>query len=107
MKRTLIAVLAVMFIAASAVGCGQQKASSSSEAISRAEMMESMQAKKDYLVGQAKAFYNSDEFQQAVDVAQYILKNLDKDSAEAKQILEDAKSMLQQKMQEGMDSMGY
>lgn len=76
------------------VGCGQKKAASSEEAIETTKSMETAEQKIDYLVKQARAFYNSEEYQDAVDTAKYILKNLDKDSQEARDILEKAKNEL-------------
>jgi len=75
-------------------GCGTKKAESSKEAIQTAKAMETTEEKVDYLIGQAKAFYNSKEFQNAVDAAQYVLRYLDRDSQEARKLLDDAKAAL-------------
>ena len=75
-------------------GCGEKKVASSKEAIQTAKAMETTQEKVDYLIGQAKAFYNSKEFQGAVDITQYILRYLDKDSQAARDLLDKAKSQL-------------
>ncbi|MFC1667723.1 hypothetical protein ACFL0P_07715 [Candidatus Omnitrophota bacterium] len=76
-------------------GCGQAKQESSSAAINVAKGMETVEEKAQYLVGQAKAFYSSKEFQGAVDIAQYILRYVDRDSQEAKALLDKAKSALE------------
>lgn len=88
-----IGILFICFFAACVglTGCAK-KAASSPEAISNAQTMQTTQQKTDYLVGQANAFVNSKEYQSAIDVAQYILSNLDKESREAKAILEKAKT---------------
>lgn len=91
MKKLLLLALAVCLVLA---GCGGEKAASSREAIQTAKAMETTQEKMDYLIGQAKTFYSSKEFQQAIDVAQYVLQYLDKDSQEAKDLLEKAKDQL-------------
>lgn len=75
-------------------GC-TKKAASSSEAINNAKALQTTEQKTDYLVGQANAFVSSKEYQSAIDVAQYILTNLDKESQEAKAILEKAKAKLE------------
>jgi len=46
------------------------------------------------LVGQAKSFLSSNEFNDAIKTAQYILINLDADSQEAKGILLKAQEEL-------------
>ena len=83
-------------------GCGEKKAASSNEAIEASKSMETVQQKVDYLVGQAEVFYNSKEFQGTVDIAQYILRYLDKDSQEATSLLERAKQALVAKAQEAV-----
>ena len=75
-------------------GCAQEKAASSKEAIEVAKEMETTEQKVDSLLKQANAFYNSKEFQEAVNTAQYILRYLDKDSQQAKDLLQKAKEAL-------------
>lgn len=48
-----------------------------------------------YLIAEANKFYNAKNFQPVIDIAQYILKNVDKNSKEAKNLLEKAKQGLQ------------
>nr|MBP7088304.1 hypothetical protein [Candidatus Omnitrophota bacterium] len=83
-------------------GCGPKKAGSSDDAITLAKAMETAEEKADYLITQAKAFYNSKEFQQSIDIAQYILQYVDKNSQDAKNLLEKAKEALKQKAQEAV-----
>jgi hypothetical protein len=95
MKRSFVILVAVVLVAGFMLyGCGPQKADSSRSAIDTAKTMQTTQEKVDYLVGQAKAFYNSKEFQGAVDIAQYILRYLDKDSPAAKELLTKAQEAL-------------
>ena len=89
-----------LFISLVLAGCAQEKATSSKEAMETAKSMETVEQKADYLIKQAKAFYNSKEFQQAVDITQYILRYVDKDSQEAKNLLEKAKEALVAKAKE-------
>jgi outer membrane murein-binding lipoprotein Lpp len=97
MRKSVFLVIAVIVISWLVIsGCSQtQKASSSGEAISIADTMKTVEEKASYLVQQAQAFYNSKDFQQAIDVSQYILNKLDKNSQEAKSLLEKAKEQLQ------------
>jgi len=76
------------------VGCGAKKAASSSEAIEISKSMQTVQQKVDYLIGQTQAFYNSKEFQKAIDITQYVLAYVDKNSTQAKSLLEKAKAEL-------------
>ena len=95
MKKSFITIMALgLFFGLILTGCGAKKAESGSDAIKTAKTMETAQEKADYLVGQAKAFYNSKEFQDAVDVAQYILRYVDRDSQAAKDLLQKAKDAL-------------
>ena len=104
MKRYLfLSAIVCMVFGIALIGCGQEKAASSNEAIDVAKAMETAKEKADYLIGQAKAFYNSKEFQQAVDVAQYVLRYVDKDSSQAKDLLEKAKNSLAEAAKAGVE----
>ncbi|MFH1413398.1 MAG: hypothetical protein ABIG56_00930 [Candidatus Omnitrophota bacterium] len=71
-----------------------EKAATSLEAIEKSKTMEKVQEKTRYLISQTKAFYNAKEFQRAIDVAQYVLIAVDKESSEAQKIIEKAKAQL-------------
>ncbi len=101
MKKFVVFLLALIVIA----GCTGQKAESPQAAIDIAKSMESVQEKADYLVGQAKAFYNSKEFQQAIDLAQYVLQNLDSDNQAAKDLIKQAKAKVQEMAQKVVSDM--
>ncbi len=103
--RKLAAVLVVAGIFVSLVAGCTQKAASSKDAIENSKTMQTVQQKADYLIGQAKAFYNSKDFQQAVDIAQYVLSNVDKDSVQAKDLIEKAKAELAKIGQQKLDEM--
>ncbi|MFA4991252.1 MAG: tetratricopeptide repeat protein [Candidatus Omnitrophota bacterium] len=97
MRRVLISAL-VLCIACGVFfgsGCGVKKSGSANEAIQYAQALKTVEEKADYLIGQARAFYNSKEFQQAIQAAQYVLSNLDKNSQPAKDLIEKAKAQLQ------------
>jgi len=95
------------------VGCGQKKAATSEEAVSNARAMETTQEKVDYLIKQAEAFYKSEQYKDAVKSAQYVLKNLEKDSEEAREIIAKAQKELGsavegaiKDMKKGLEDMG-
>jgi hypothetical protein len=95
MKRTMIAVVVTCIVGSLVlVGCGPAKVESSQAAIQKANTMQTVQEKTDYLIGQAKVFYNSQDFQGAIDIAQNVLRYLDKDSQEALSLIEKAKADL-------------
>jgi len=101
MKKFVVFLLSLAVIA----GCSGQKAESSKAAIEMAKTMETVKAQTDYLISQAKAFYNSKDFQQAVDTAQYVLQNLDKDNQTAKDLIEKAKAKLKEMAQSAVSDM--
>ncbi|MCM8784472.1 MAG: hypothetical protein NC818_06890 [Candidatus Omnitrophica bacterium] len=87
-------------------GCTKQKkAASSKDAVDFAKTLTTVEAKINYLLQQAKAFYNSKDFQQTIDIVQYILANLDKNSQEAKSLLEKAKEQLAALAQKKVDDL--
>ena len=103
MKRTLTILISAALIAGiGLMGCAQ-KAASSSEAIELAKAKETVEQKVNYLVGQANAFVNSKEFDEAIKTAQYILSNLDKDSTAAQGIIEKAKEEMKKAAQAAVD----
>lgn len=96
MKKILFVSLALCFLVGMLVNAGCTKAASSAnEAIQSAQALPTIKEKTDYLVKQAEAFYNSKEFQQAIQVAQYVLSNLDQNSQPAQSLIEKAKVQLQ------------
>ena len=94
MKKIASFVLVCCIVSFGLTGCAPQKAESPKVAITAAKAMETTQEQINYLMGQAKAFYNSKEFQGTVDIAQYVLRYLDKDSQAAKALLDKAKDAL-------------
>ena len=95
MKKYLVLIIALgLSLGLIITGCSAKKAASSNEAIELSKTMQTVEQKAHYLIGQAKAFYGSKDFKQAVDIAQYILAYVDKDSTDAKSLLEKAKAQL-------------
>ena len=96
MKKVLLIGLVVCLGAFTLLNAGcAKKAASSSDAIQTSQTLKSVQEKVDYLIGQANTFYNSKEFQQAIQTCQYILSNLDNKSQQAQSLIEKAKTQLQ------------
>lgn len=103
-KVTIVMCVFSLILGFALYGCGgAPKAESSRQAIDATKTMQDTQEKVNYLIGQAKAFYNSKEFQDAVNTAQYILQHLDKDSSAAKNLLEKAKKALADKAKGAVD----
>lgn len=104
MKSYRIAALAVV-MSLVALGCGGSapQAKSSSEAIELSKAKTEVKAQVDYLVSQANQFINSEKFDEAVNVAKYILSDLDQNSDKAKAIMEKAKVELQKAAQGALD----
>ncbi len=104
-KNFFFTVVVVLVLGLFFYGC-TRKAESSQEAIEIAQAMETAEEQVDYLIKQAKAFYNSDEFQQAVNITQHILRHLDRDSQEAKSLMDKAREALAAQAQEAISGFG-
>lgn len=76
-------------------GCGPKKADSPSQALQAAKALKTADEQINYLIGQANAFYSSKEYKQSIEIAQYVLRELDKNSSQAKAIIEKAKAQLE------------
>ena len=95
MNKQFLTILAgCLIVSLVAIGCGAAKSESPKAAIDYSKTLKDTQEKVDYLVSQAKTYYNSKQFQGAVDIAQYVLRYLDSDSAAAKDLLQKAKDQL-------------
>ena len=104
MKRFLAVITSLVLLSSIAfVGCGSKKEASSKDAITKAQAMATVKERVDYLVSQAQVFYNSKDFQSAIDVGQYILSYLDKESQTAKNLIMKAKEALAAEAQKAVD----
>ena len=90
----------IVCLALCSTGCGTKKAASSDEAIANADAMETVEEKVDYLIEQAEAFYESEQYKDAVESAQHVLSKLKKDSREAREILEKARKEMTSKVED-------
>jgi hypothetical protein len=104
MKRFLLITALCFLVGFAALGCGGQKAASSSAAIENAKNYETVQQKVTYLMKQADAFYKSDDFQSAVEVAQYVLSQLDSKNTDAQDLLSKAKAALKDQAKQALDN---
>jgi hypothetical protein len=86
-SRATTTIILCVLLALSSSSCAPKRAISSEEAISTANSMDTSQEKIDYLIPHAQTFYDSGRYREAIETAQYILKNLDNDSQEARKIL--------------------
>ena len=74
-------------------GCSKQ-AASSSEAIQHAKTLKTPERQADYLVSQTQAFVNSEDYQEAIKTAHYVLSSVDTHSHAATDLLGQAKAKL-------------
>jgi len=75
----------------------------SAEAIEISKTIEMTQGKVDYLMKQADYMYKSGDFQEVVNVTQYILTHIDSNSEEASKLLDKAKAEILKKVEEGLE----
>jgi len=98
MKKLTTYVIAVtLMLAVGLSGCAQQpKSANSGEAIEHAKTLATAEEQAKFLISEANAFINSKQFDEAIGAAKYVLSKLDKESAEAKGIIEQAKAKLEE-----------
>ena len=93
MKRVLVVVIALfMVIGFMLVGCGTkvEKAATFQEAVNNANTMQTTKQKTDYLLGQAKAFLEDEDYNTAIKLARYILGSVKRQSTEARKLINEA-----------------
>ena len=97
MKRITTVLVAVSFVfAVGIMGCSQKpQSANSSEAIEQAKTLQSVEEQAKFLGKEANAFINSEQFDEAIKTAKYVLSKLDKESQEAKSLIERAKQELE------------
>lgn len=57
------------------------------EAVQKAKTLKTVEQQRDYLVGQAERFLKKKDIKTAMDIAQYVLVKIDKNSDKAKELL--------------------
>lgn len=105
--RKAVVVFVITMVCGSLIlaGCGAKKEASPGEAIKKSQSMATTQQKADYLIGQAKAFYNSKEYGDAMSIAQYVISYVDSNSQAAKSLIEKAKDSLAAQAKAAADNM--
>ena len=102
--KNLFIIFVVCLATLTFVGCSKEEAvRSSGEAIEVSKSIETPKDKLDYLIKQANYFYKSEDFQQTINITQYILTYLNSDSEEARELLEKSKFEILKKVEEGLD----
>jgi len=93
--RRIGMLLVIAALAGSAIldGCTRQ-AASSSEAIEYAKTLRSAEQQSSYLVSQAQVFIDSQDYQEAIQTAQYVLSSVDPRSQSAMDLMGQAKAKL-------------
>lgn len=98
----LLSVLSVAMLALNLVACGSQpKSANSKEAIDHAMSLQSAQEQANYILGEAKAFVNNKQYDEAVKSAQYVANNYQDRAQEAQKIIEEAQAKLVKMAEEG------
>lgn len=75
------------------------------EAIAEADELSTTEEKISLLLERANAFVSTEQFQEAVDIAQYILDSLDADSPEAQDLLSMAQAKLMEVAEDTVEDM--
>jgi hypothetical protein len=65
-----------------------------SEVINESRSLETVNKQLDYLIQEARDFYNSKEYKEALELAEYILTYLDQHSEQALDLIEKIKNHL-------------
>lgn len=95
MKKSLVVAIVVCMVASLTVaGCGSKKAPTVKEAIKIAETMDTKEKQEEYLGKQARLFFEDKEFKQAIELAQYVLANINKESEGTKRLIAKAQNAM-------------
>ena len=98
MKKTFIVMVAIVLslgMLLTACGPRVKKAESSRAAVEAAKNIQGkLSGRVNYLLQQARAFYDAKDYRGAVDITQYILWHMDRNSKEAQDMLVKAKQSL-------------
>jgi hypothetical protein len=105
MKKIVVAVIALCLIIGGLALINYYspgKAATIQDAVRKAQTMGTTEKKTDYLMKQARLFLDSRDFKGAIDLSQYVLRNLDGNSQEAKKLIRKAQdaAVVQKQMTE-------
>jgi len=104
-KVTIALVIVCIAFSMAVVGCGPKKAETPKEAIETSKTMDATKARENYLVAQAKAFYNAKDYKGAVELSKYVINFVDKNSVAAQDILQKAQEDLRAQMQQAANEL--
>ena len=99
-KATITLVIVCIAFSTALVGCGPKKVATPKEAIETAKTMDATKARENYLVAQAKAFYEAKDYKGAIELSKYVINFVDKNSKSARGILQKAKEDLSAQMRQ-------
>lgn len=102
MKKTLLLGILSCFSLCLVLGVVYAGPTSVSEAIQKSQTFKDVKERVNYLIAKAQALYNSKQYQDAIDVATYILNKIDPNSEKAKSLIEKAKAQLQATAQKAL-----
>jgi hypothetical protein len=97
MKRSVLTLWGAIFFSILIFsGCGKPP-ETAAEAIQVSRKSTDPEVQADYLVAQARLFYDDKKYKEAEATTNYIINNLDKTNAAAKQILSQARMQLRER----------
>ncbi len=91
-KRTIFTALLCLAMGMSLIGCAQFDR----VAIEKSRAYTTGKEQVEYLLSEANRFLNMEKYDEAINVANYILANLDPNSVEAKDIIKKAKAGIEE-----------
>ena len=95
-----------LMLAVGIMGCSQPpQSANASEAIENAKAKQSVEEQAQYLIKEANAFVNSQQFDEAIKAAKHVLAKLDTESQEAQGIIEKAKAEIEKLAKEKAEEM--
>ncbi|MCR4337847.1 MAG: hypothetical protein NUV91_08605 [Candidatus Omnitrophica bacterium] len=104
MKKVMVAAVGLI-LSVTLFSCGPKPAANSQEAIATSKTKGSVEQQAEYLVGQAKNFLRKENYDEAIQTANYVLINIDQTSAEAQAVIAQAQQELQKVAQKKMDEL--
>ena len=96
MKKIIVIVIALCLVVGLALISyyRPRKAATIQDAVKKAQTMNTAEKKTDYLLKQAQLFLDSKDFQGTIDLSQYVLRNVDANSKEAKTLVRKAQDAM-------------
>ena len=99
MKKILTGIIVIVIAVCLVIGLAlisyhSGKAATIQDAVKKAQAMNTAQKKTDYLIKQAQLFLDSKDFQGAIDLARYVMRNLDSDSRQAGKLVMKAQDAM-------------